>query len=132
MILETAKPLADRVHFTGYVTDRQLAACYRCCTAFVFPSLYEGFGLPALEAMAHGAPVASSNAGALPEVCGSAAVYFDPRSVESIVDAVDRILTDPNVRRHLTEAGPSRAREFSWRKAAEQTVEVYRRVATSS
>ena len=110
----------------------ELAACYRCSTAFVFPSLYEGFGLPALESMAQGAPIACSTAGALPEVCGRAAVYFDPRSVEAIVDAIDEMLNDEGLRRHLTEAGLSRAREFSWRRTAELTVEIYRRVASSS
>ena len=132
LIVDAARSLADRVHFTGYITDAQLAACYRCCTTFVFPSLYEGFGLPALEAMAQGAPVACSNAGALPEVCGQAALYFDPRSVEAIVDAIDEMLNDEGLRRRLTEAGLSRAREFSWRRTAELTVEIYRRVASSS
>ena len=132
LILDAAQSLADRVHFTGYVTDTQLAACYRCCTTFVFPSLYEGFGLPALEAMAQGAPVACSTAGALPEVCGRAAVYFDPRSVDAMVDAVEKILGDDGLRRSLVEAGLLRTREFSWRRTAELTVEIYRRVASSS
>src|SRR2546425_858585 len=107
LIVDAARSLADRVHFTGYVTDTQLAACYRCCTTFVFPSLYEGFGLPALEAMAQGAPVACSTAGALPEVCGRAAVYFDPRSVDAMADAVEKILGDAGLRRSLVEAGLS-------------------------
>src|SRR2546422_30276 len=132
LIVDAARSLADRVRFTGYITDAQLAACYRCSTAFVFPSLYEGFGLPALESMSQGAPIACSTAGALPEVCGRAAVYFDPRSVEAIVDAIDAMLNDEGLRRHLTEAGLSRAREFSWRRTAELTVEIYRRVASSS
>ena len=132
LIVDAARSLADRVRFTGYITDAQLAACYRCSTAFVFPSLYEGFGLPALEAMAQGAPVACSNTGALPEVCGRAAVYFDPRSVDAMVDAVDKILRDGSLRESLVEAGLLRAREFSWRRTAELTVEIYRRVASSS
>ena len=132
LIVDAARSLADRVHFTGYITDAQLAACYRCSTAFVFPSLYEGFGLPALESMAQGAPVACSTAGALPEVCGRAAVYFDPRSVDAMVDAVEKILGDANLRKSLVEAGLSRAREFSWRRTAELTVEIYRRAASSS
>jgi glycosyltransferase involved in cell wall biosynthesis len=120
-----ARAMAGRVHFTGYVTDRQLAACYRCATAFVFPSLYEGFGLPALEAMSHGVPMACSDAGSLPEVCGDAALLFDPRSVEAIVDALDRILKDPALRARLSAAGTARAKEFSWTRSAELTLAVY-------
>jgi glycosyltransferase involved in cell wall biosynthesis len=129
-IVSSAGPVADRVHFTGYITDRQLAACYRCSTVFVFPSLYEGFGLPALEAMAHGVPVACSNAGALPEVCGDAAVMFDPHSVESIAGAVERILGDPDFRQKLSVAGKARAAMFSWRNTAELTFKVYEQVLT--
>ncbi len=127
-IVQAAAPVADRVHFTGYVTDRQLAACYRKSTVYVFPSLYEGFGLPALEAMAHGVPIACSDAGALPEVCGDAAVLFDPTSVESIVEAVDRVLGDAQLREKLTRAGAARLGQFSWRRTAELTLAVYRTV----
>ena len=122
---KAAGPIADRVRFTGYVTDRQLAAFYRCCTAFVFPSLYEGFGLPALEAMSHGVPMACSDAGALPEVCGQAALLFDPRSVEAIVDSVDRILRDAGLQQRLGAAGIARAGEFSWTTSAELTLQAY-------
>jgi len=122
---QAARPIAERVRFTGYITDRQLAAFYRCSTAFVFPSLYEGFGLPALEAMSHGTPIACSAAGALPEVCGEAALLFDPHSVDSIVDAVDRILRDSALRQRLVAAGMVRAGDFTWEKSAELTLEVY-------
>ena len=117
------------IHVTGYVTDRQLAACYSCCAVYVLPSLYEGFGLPAIEAMAHGVPIACSNAGALPEVCGDAALLFDPRSVESIAGAVDRILSDPGMRQRLVLAAAARVRLFDWRRTAELTLAVYRTVA---
>ena len=120
-----AGPVSERIHFTGYVTDRQLAACYRCSTAFVLPSLYEGFGLPVIEAMAHGVPVACSNAGALPEVCGDAGVLFDPQSVEAIAAAVSRILSEPDLRERLSRAGQARAAQFSWKKTAELTSAVY-------
>lgn len=126
-ILSAAAGVGPRVHFTGYVTDRQLAACYRCCTAFVYPSLYEGFGLPALEAMAHGVPMACSNAGALPEVYGDAAVAFDPTSVDAIVDAVDRVLRDADLRRRLSAAGIERAKDFSWTKSARLTLDAYQK-----
>jgi glycosyltransferase involved in cell wall biosynthesis len=127
-IVNATGAVTDRVHFTGYVTDRQLAACYRCSAAFVLPSLYEGFGLPALEAMAHGVPMACSDAGALPEVCGDAAIMFDPKSIESIAGAVERILGDEDLRRRLRVAGTARAAMFSWKKTAEQTLKVYRQV----
>jgi glycosyltransferase involved in cell wall biosynthesis len=130
--VDAASPVRNRVHFTGYLTDRQLAAAYRCSAAFVFPSLYEGFGLPAVEAMAHGTPVVSSNAGSLPEVCADAAFLFDPRSVESIVEAVDQVLRNPNLRERLSRAGRARAKDFDWVKTAQRTVEVYRRVAAQS
>lgn len=116
---------SGQVHFTGYVSDRQLAACYRCSTAFVLPSLYEGFGLPVIEAMAHGIPVACSDKGALPEVCGDAAVLFDPRSVDAIADAVNRILADSELRQRLSRAGKARAALFSWKRSADLTVAIY-------
>lgn len=126
-IVKSGARVSQRVRFTGYVTDRQLAACYRCCSLFVLPSLYEGFGLPALEAMAHGVPTACSDAGALPELCGEAAVMFDPYSVEAIVEAVDRILTDTALRERLSLAGPERARMFSWQSTAQLTLEAYKK-----
>jgi glycosyltransferase involved in cell wall biosynthesis len=120
-----ASEVAARVHFTGYVTDRQLAACYRCSTLFVYPSLYEGFGLPALEAMAHGAPIVCSDAGSLPEVCGEAAQYFDPRSVEAMTAAIEPLLADAPLRKQLGLAGVERAKTFSWAKTAARTIEIY-------
>jgi glycosyltransferase involved in cell wall biosynthesis len=128
-IVAAAAPVADRVHFTGYVTDRQLAACYRRSAIYVFPSLYEGFGLPAIEAMAHGTPIACSNAGSLPEVCGDAAVLFDPLSVESMVDAVDRILSDGELRKRLIAAAAARVGQFDWKRTAKETLAVYRSVS---
>jgi glycosyltransferase involved in cell wall biosynthesis len=124
-IVESSEGVSDHVRFTGYITDRQLAACYRGSTAFVLPSLYEGFGLPALEALAHGVPTACSNAGALPEVCGTAAIMFDPYSIEAIVEALDRILTDTSLREQLSAEGPKRAAEFSWARTAKLTLGAY-------
>jgi glycosyltransferase involved in cell wall biosynthesis len=121
--------VSDRIHFTGYLNDRQLAACYRCSAAFVFPSLYEGFGIPPLEAMAHGIPVACSDVEALREVCGDAAMLFDPQSTESIANTIDVILGNPDVRRRLSTAGIARAANFSWEKSAHLTLEVYRKAA---
>jgi glycosyltransferase involved in cell wall biosynthesis len=127
-VIRAAGPVAARVHFTGYIDDRQLAAAYRCSRVFVLPSLYEGFGLPALEAMAHGVPVACSRAGALPEVCGESAVMFDPLSVPGIAEAIHHLLKDASLRQRLSKAGPAQAAKFSWKKTAEQTLKVYERV----
>ena len=121
-----AAALGDRVHFTGYVSDRQLAACYELATVFVFPSLYEGFGMPALEAMSHGVPCLCSNAGALPEICGEAALYFDPTSVDAIAEGLQRMLADAQLRARLGSAARGWARRFSWTRAAEETIAVYR------
>jgi glycosyltransferase involved in cell wall biosynthesis len=127
-VLQAAAGAAgERIHFTGYVTDRQLAACYSGSTAFVFPSLYEGFGLPALEAMAHGVPVACSDVDALREVCGDAALLFDPLSIDSIANAIDKVLGDSDLRERLSKAGIARAARFSWERSAQLTLEVYRR-----
>jgi glycosyltransferase involved in cell wall biosynthesis len=124
-IIRSSERVSQRIRFTGYVTDRQLAACYRCSSLFVLPSLYEGFGLPALEAMTHGVPTACSDAGALPEVCGEAAVMFDPHSVDAITNAVDRILTDTALRERLSRTGPERANQFSWQRTAQLTLQAY-------
>lgn len=119
------------VTFTGFVSDAQLRWLYEHCQAYVFPSLSEGFGLPGLEAMAHGAPVASSNATCLPEVYGDAAEYFDPNSIQSIVTAIDRILTDETRRAELIALGQKQAQKYSWRRTAEQTLAVYEQVFKS-
>ena len=125
-IVQAADAAAGRIRFTGYVGDRQLAACYRCAAAFIFPSLYEGFGSPPLEAMAHGLPVASSSAGSLPEVCGAAALFFDPFQVDSIANALEKILGDSALRERLTEAGRARVAGYSWKSNAARILDLYR------
>lgn len=110
----------------GRVPRDQLASLYRRASALVFPSLYEGFGQPPLEAMASGCPVASSTAGALPEVCGNAARYFDPTSVDELVEAVLTVLADPD---RLVERGVERAAEFTWDACARSHDRVYRALA---
>ena len=102
-----------------YVTDRQLAACYSRASLFALPALFEGFGIPALEAMSHGVPVVCSRAGALPEVCADAALYFDPTDLDSITSALSRGLSDDVLRDELTRKGRARAADFSWRASAE-------------
>lgn len=115
------------LHFTGYVTDTQLRWLYEHCEAYIFPSLSEGFGLPGLEAMVHGAPVVSSNATCLPEVYGDAAHYFDPKDVQGMSDAINEVLTDKKLRKELIKKGRAQAAKYSWRRMAEQTLDVYRR-----
>jgi glycosyltransferase involved in cell wall biosynthesis len=130
LVHEAAAGLNERIHFTGYVSDRKLAALYASATVFAFPSLFEGFGIPAVEAMAHGTPIACSNTGALPEVCGEAAVYFDPLDSDSITSALEQVLTNVELRTRLSRAGRSRQQLFSWSNAAKETLAVYRSAIT--
>jgi len=116
------------VRLTGYVSDEELVALYNLADIFVYPSLYEGFGLPVLEAMACGTPVVTSNTTSLPEVAGDAAVLVDPRSESEIMNAIERVACDPDYRRELRRRGLAQAAKFSWRRVAEQTAEVYRSV----
>jgi glycosyltransferase involved in cell wall biosynthesis len=120
--------LADSVRFLGHVPQADLPALYSAADLFVFPSLYEGFGLPALEAMACGTPVVASNVSALPEVVGDAALQVSPLDVEALAGAIEGLLRDDRLRADLRERGLERAAQFSWEKAARQTAEVYHRV----
>lgn len=114
---------------TGYVADSELPALYRSAMALVYPSLFEGFGLPPLEAMACGTPVITSNTSSLPEVTGDAALLIDPYDEQGLADALFRIVTDHPLRLRLRTAGLQRAQLFSWRGAAQTTLELYRAVA---
>jgi len=118
--------LGDSVHFPGYVRPEELPLWYNAATCFVYPSLYEGFGLPPLEAMACGTPVLSSNAASLPEVVGDAGLLLDPVDEEAWAHELARVLSRPELQRELAERGLDRARRFNWRRAAEETVQVYR------
>src|SRR5690606_35076804 len=102
------------VRFLGFLPDHMLPIAYRLASVFVFPSLYEGFGLPPLEAMASGTPVVTSNVSSLPEVTGDAAVLVDPLEAEAIADGIRRVLTDRELADDLRSRGLTRAREFSW------------------
>jgi glycosyltransferase involved in cell wall biosynthesis len=117
--------LRSHIMFTGFVSDSQLRWLYEHCSAYVFPSLSEGFGLPGLEAMLHGAPVVSSNATCLPEIYGDAAHYFDPLSVPAMADAINEVLTDADLRKRLIKSGLVQADQFSWKRMAEQTLTIY-------
>jgi len=126
-----ASGVADRIHFTGFVTDQELLDLYNACELFVFPSFYEGFGLPVLEAMACGRAVACSNASALAEVVDAAAILFDPHSTGQMVRALRDLLLDAELRGRMERIGLQRAAHFSWRQTAQKTLEVYYQVADS-
>jgi glycosyltransferase involved in cell wall biosynthesis len=120
--------LKSYVRFTGYVPDEDLPAIYSGADLFVFPSIYEGFGLPVLEAMACGIPVVTSNTSSLPEVAGDAALLVDPYSVDEIAAAMRRVLCDPDVAAELCAKGLQRAKQFSWERTARETIAVYEKV----
>lgn len=120
--------LDKHVRFFGFQPAATLVTFYRLARAFVFPSLYEGFGLPPLEAMANETPVVTSNLSSLPEVAGDAALLVDPYDVASIAEGIRRAVTDEPLRQQLIAKGRARAREFSWARAAADTLAVYREV----
>lgn len=119
--------IADSVRFLGYVTVEELVVLYNSCRAFVYPSLYEGFGLPVLEAMSCGAPVITSAISSLPEVAGDAALLIDPSRTDVLVEAIVAVLEDASLRATLRTKGLKRAAAFSWKETAVKTLEVYRR-----
>jgi glycosyltransferase involved in cell wall biosynthesis len=121
-----------RVRFLGFVSVETLRIFYASAAAFVFPSLYEGFGLPPLEAMAQGTPVVTSNVSSLPEVVGDAAVFVNPENVFDIARGMRQALLDDDLRCHLSRRGREQAARFSWDRAAAQVIEIYRRVARSA
>lgn len=120
----------DSVRFLGFVPIETLRSLYQAASAFVFPSLYEGFGLPPLEAMACGTPVVCSNVSALPEVVGSAAVVVNPENVFDIARGMKEVLLDENLRADLIKRGFEQARQFSWDRGARQVLEAYQEVAS--
>ncbi len=121
-------PARDGVLITGYIQDCDLPAIYGGATAFVFPSLCEGFGLPPLEAMACGTPVICSNTSSLPEVVGEAALTFDPTDETAMAEALRRVVKDKGLQAELRELGVQRAAGFSWGRAAQETIAVYRKL----
>jgi glycosyltransferase involved in cell wall biosynthesis len=114
--------LEDRIEITGWIPRDKLMALYDRAWAFVYPSTFEGFGMPVLEAMAAGIPTACSDIAPLRELAGDAALLFDPSDEHAMAEALDRIVEDENLRRRLTESGPDRARGFTWRRAASATL----------
>jgi len=119
-----ARGLSDRIHFTGYVADEELPTLYTNARFFCFPSLFEGFGLPVLEAQSYGAPVMTANNSSLPEIAGDAALLVDPTDVDAIADAMLRLSQDEVLRQQLITAGYRNVQRFSWVKAAQETLAV--------
>lgn len=119
----------ENIVYTGYVSDEELVGLYENAEMFIMPSFEEGFGIPILEAMACGCPVASSNKGSLSEVGGDACLYFDPSDPEDMAGKITQLLDDERLRDKLVEKGLKRCTEFSWQKLAKKTLEVYRQCA---
>ena len=117
---------SSAIKHVGYVSDRELRALYEHAGAFVYPSLYEGFGLPPIEAMASGCPVIASSAASLPEVCGDAAVYVSPHDPIELAAAIVRVMSDEDERRRLATRGHARVQAYSWEAAARAHVDCIR------
>jgi glycosyltransferase involved in cell wall biosynthesis len=124
--------LEGDVIFLGFVPDEDLPALFSLADVFAFPSLYEGFGLPPLEAMACGTPVIASNTSCLPEVLGEAVLFIDPTDVNALAEALHRVLTDEELRQNMSRQGLARAAQFSWSASAQKLLAVYEKVASSS
>lgn len=124
-ILEAPKKFGveDKVNFLDFVTDEELSALYKNALCIVLPSLYEGFGLPVLEAMQNGCPVITSNISSLPEAGGDAALYFDPLDVDDIADKIQKVISNKKLRTDMIEKGYKQIKKFSWEKTAKQTLE---------
>jgi alpha-1,3-rhamnosyl/mannosyltransferase len=120
--------VADSVRLVGFVPEHEIPLWYNAADLFVYPSEYEGFGLPALEALACGTPVVASNRSSLPEVVGQAGVLVDPTDTGAMADGMQRVLEDERLQSHLSTAGPEQARPFTWRRMAEETLALYRDV----
>ncbi|MEW6418732.1 MAG: glycosyltransferase family 1 protein [Nitrospirota bacterium] len=128
-ILGLLNKLRGNVEYLGYVDTEELTNLYRGASCFAYPSLYEGFGLPPLEAMACGCPVVVSNVASLPEVCGDAACYVDPYNVENIAEGIRKVLTDKTLKLSLIEKGLERAKLFSWEKSAKEYIKVFEEIS---
>jgi glycosyltransferase involved in cell wall biosynthesis len=123
--------LEKQVRFTGYVADDCLPLWYNAATLLVFPSVYEGFGMPIVEAMAYGTPVAAAESSSIPEAGGEAALYFDPHDVGELAAQLRAVLDDGDLAQAMSEKGLAQARRFSWKQAGEETARVYRRALSA-
>jgi glycosyltransferase involved in cell wall biosynthesis len=116
--------ISQKATYVGFITDAELKALYQHADGFVFPSFYEGFGLPPIEAMACGCPVIVSQSAALPEICGDAALYCDPKEPKDIASKIRQLLSDPSLQNTLRQRGKERAHQFSWRTCAQETLAI--------
>jgi glycosyltransferase involved in cell wall biosynthesis len=123
-------PFANRIHLPGYLSDDQVHALYNRAHAYIFPSLFEGFGLPLLEAMAGGCPIVTSNLSSMPEIAGDAAILIDPFNLQEMKDAIHAVCTDEALAEKLRQNGARRVQEFSWEQCAKSTLDVYRQVTS--
>ena len=126
--LITTNNLWPNVHLLGYVPDEELPILYNLTDIFAYPSLYEGFGLPILEAQACGCPVITSNVSSMPEVAGESAILVDPYNVEEIASAIHKVSSDKNLRDNLIQKGFENCKRFSWQRCEEETLKVYEEV----
>ncbi len=124
-VMLASMTVSDRIVFTGFVSDEKLESLYQNASAYVFPSLCEGFGLPPLEAMACGLPVVSSQATCLPEILGDAAVYFDAANPQDMAEKINQVLANYALRQKLISAGFAQIKKYSWEKMAKDTLEIY-------
>lgn len=131
-VFQADGPVPGDVRLLGFVDDGELWHLYRNAAWFVFPSLYEGFGLPALEAMANGCPVLAARAAAIPEVCGQAALYFDPRDPQDLASLLQRVVAQPQLRRELQQRAQQRLAHYSWRANALILLELIGRLVTQA
>ena len=127
-VFEKRLPVSRHVHYLGRLSDHDLIDLYHRALAFVFPSLIEGFGLPGLEAMSVGLPVIAANASCLPEIYGSAALYFDPYSVDDLIAKIKLLQSDQRLRAELISNGFAQAKKYSWAKMANQTRDIYQNI----
>ena len=130
-LLKVLRCIKDHVVLTGYLPDHELPLIYNLASAFIYPSLYEGFGLPPVEAMGCGCPVIVSNVTSIPEVCGDAALYFDPEDVESIRENLREMLENEALRKDFAEKGLERAKSYTWERSASMHMEIFREFASS-
>lgn len=127
-IMELIEQNKERIEYLGFISDEELAKVYALASLFVFPSFYEGFGLPPLEAMACGTPVVCSNSSSLPEVGGDAVVYCQADDIEDISQKIERVLSDTNLQKEMSQRGLEQAKKFSWEKSAQEHLDVFKEV----
>lgn len=116
--------ITDRVHFLGHISDTELVSLYQSCLFFIYPSLWEGFGYPVVEAMQYGAPVATSNSSSLAEIAGESALLFDPLDIDSITNSIKQLIENKDLRLHLQKRGTIRAQDFSWKSYYQQLIRI--------